>query len=122
MYIIKGMFKLTLGIILTGITLAVLFPGDGKEDCYWDASFGDGLNNILVGNVVSEAVLPLAKYGGAEADGYLVEETKKEDGSWTVEVAATLRAKNAFGVYSTSYYTVKAELLCNGYNVISITK
>ena len=122
MYIIKGMIKMTVGILLTALLLVMLFPGNGEKSCYWDASFGNGIDNILVKNVVSEAVLPLAKYGGAKTDGYVTKQTKNEDGTWTVEVAATLTAKNAFGVYSTSYYTITAELLCDGYTVTSITE
>ena len=123
MYIIKGMIKMTIGIILTATVLVVLFPTDLYSDkCYFDSTYGEGLNSILVGDVISDSVLKYAKYEGASANGYLVSSNEVGDGTWVVEVNASLKAKNAFGVYSYTEYTVKAKLFCQGHSTISITK
>ena len=121
MYIIKGMMKLIGGVIITAIALAVLFPSN-DDKCYFDDTFTDGLNTILVGNVVSESVLKYAKHPGASADGYVTKQTKMDGGNWIVEVKASLRAKNAFGVYSTTYYVIEAKLYCDSWELLNIKK
>ena len=119
MYIIKGMMKLIGGVVIVAIALAVLFPSN-DDKCYFESSYG--LNTILVGNVVSESVLTYAKHSGASADGYVTKQTKTDDGNWIVEVDASLRAKNAFGVYSTTFYVVEAKLYCDSWKLLNIKK
>jgi len=93
---------------------------EDDNNCYFENSYG--LNTILVGNVVSESVLTYAKYSGASADGYVTKQTKTDDDNWIVEVEASLRAKNAFGVYSTTYYVVEAKLYCDSWELLNIKK
>lgn len=113
----KTILKIT-GVIVLLVIMAGACEDDNK--CYFESSYG--LNTILVGNVVSESVLTYAKYSGASTDGYVTKKTKTEEGNWIVEVEASLRAKNAFGVYSTTYYVVEAKLYCDSWELLNIKK
>ncbi len=113
----KTILKIT-GVIVLLVIMAGACGDDNK--CYFEDSYG--LNTILVKNVVSESVLKYAKYSGASTDGYVTKKTKTEEGNWIVEVSASLTAKNAFGVYSTTYYIVEAKLYCNSWELLNIKK
>ena len=113
----KTLLKIIFYPIIAIFIMSMLF-GEDEQTCYFEDSYG--LNTILVSNVVSEPVLKYAKYSGASVDGYLLSEVKDEQGNWTVEVEAFLKAKNGFGAYSTKSYIVKAKLFCDSYKILDI--
>ena len=112
--------KTLLKIFLFIITLIVLISLFSEENnCYFQK--GDGYDQILIGKVVSESVLKYAKFDGATASGIVKELKEVNDSTATVIVSATLKAKNAFGVYMNTTYDVEATLNCNGYSVVNIS-
>jgi len=104
---------------IIGITIIGLIGGGGDE-CYFKS--GGSYNKLLIKNAVSESVLKYAKYEGASSDGYVKELKEIDEKTAEVLVIATLKAKNAFGVFKNTQYEVRATLNCNGYNVIETSE
>ena len=112
--------KKLLKILFLFLFIAFLFSLFSEDDsCYFKN--GDAYDKLLIGNVVSESVLKYAKFEGASTDGFVKELTEVNDSTATVIVSASLKAKNAFGVYKNSFYDVEATLNCSGYTVLSIS-
>ena len=106
-------------VILATIFLLISIGSPSKDDgCYFEHADGV-LNKSLVASVIAKESLAYARFEGAETAGVFVSQ-KDTDSTTTVKVKSILRAKNAFGVYSTSTFMIEATLNCQGYSLISI--
>jgi hypothetical protein len=106
-------------IVIIGITVISLIGG-GDDNCYFKS--GSSYDKLLIKNVVSESVLKYAKYEGSSSDGYVKELKEIDEKTAEVVVIATLKAKNALGVFKNTEYEVKATLNCDGYKVNEISE
>ena len=113
------MKKLLLILIIIIIVLGSIFSNDDNS-CYFKN--GSSYNRLLIGNAVSESVIKYAKYEGGTSIGVVTELTEINDSIATVNVQATLTAKNAFGVIKNTLYNIKATLSCDGYSVDEINQ
>ena len=115
----KKIIKIILFVII-GFTAIAVIIGESDDDCYFKS--GGNYDKLLIKNAVSESVLQYAKYEGASSDGYVKDIEEIDENTADVIVIATLKAKNALGVFKNTAYEVKARLNCDGYNVIAISE